>query len=57
MNYFVPKDVKIDCEGDLEIIEMLKNKLKTDIDRVSRSHILFSKNRINENTIRSSPIV
>ena len=57
MNYFVPKDVKIDCEGDLEIIEILKNKLKADIDRVSRSLTLFSKNRMNENTIRSSPIV
>ena len=57
MNYFVPKDVKIDCEGDLEIIEILKNKLKTDIDRVSRNCTLLFENCKNENTIRSSPIV
>ena len=48
MNYFVPKDVKIDCEGDLEIIGILKNKLKADIDRVFRSLTPFSKIHMNE---------
>ena len=27
MNYFVPKDVKIDCEGDLEIIKTFKEQV------------------------------